>query len=170
MAKNDSEPKKHRRGGGFGKYAYGYIMRPIRLTIMLVILRGVGLIIAIALGFFLLSGGINQVKTGQTLVEYALDSGQWLSDLFNHSAEGNGPLKITEDGIYFQDATPPEEGLLDGQEGLIDGGENNQFEEWKSNWTGNSPLKEEEGGEEGGETETDNDQETGQTNEESGGA
>lgn len=135
MAKDEKEQKKHRRGG-FGTFAYGYIMRPIRMTIFLVIMRVIGIIIAVALAFFLLSGGINQVKTGQTLVEYALDIGENISHFFESLLHGTSPFKFTNDGVYFKDADVPEDGLFDGQEGAIDDGKDSKLDEWKDNWTG----------------------------------
>lgn len=138
MAKKDDQPKKNRMGG-FGRYAYGYVMRPIRVTIMLFILRGIGIIIAIALAFFLLSGGINQVKTGETLVEYALDCGERISDFFASLLDGTSPFKFTKDGVYFKDAEVPEEGALDQVDpnaSYFDENGDNKVGEWWDKATG----------------------------------
>lgn len=133
MAKDEKEQKKHRRGG-FGTFAYGYIMRPLRVTIFLIVIRILGIIIALSLAFFLLSGGINQVKTGKTLVEIALDIGENISHFFGSLLNGTSPFKFTDDGVYFKDADVPESGLFDGQDGVIDGGKDNKLDEWKDNW------------------------------------
>lgn len=130
-SKQKEEKPKRRRMGGFGRYAYGYVMRPIRLTIILFILRGIGILICLIAVLFLLSGGINQVKTGESLAEYALDIGEDISEFFMSLADGTGPFKFTEDGIYFKDAEVPENGALDGNENLID--DDSKLEEWKEN-------------------------------------
>lgn len=79
-------------------------------------LRGVrkilGTIIVVLLIFFLLSGAINQVKTGETFAEYAMDIGQSLAGVFKAFPEGNGFLKW-EDGIYFKNADVPDHSAVD---------------------------------------------------------
>jgi hypothetical protein len=132
MAQEEKSQKKVRRGGRFGRYAYGYVVNPIRRSIMFGILKIFGILVAAGLAFFLLSGGINQVRTGETLVEYALDIGHNISEFLNSLTDGTSPFKFTDDGVYFKDADVPENGALDGKEDLIDG--DDKLGQWKEDW------------------------------------
>lgn len=130
----EKESKKVRRGNRFGRYAYNYMMFPIRRAIIVGIFRIIGLIILLALVLFLLSGGINQVLTGQTLIEYSLDIGEDVSDFLHSLTDGTSPFKFTKYGIYFKDADVPEKGALDGNEGLIDGGQDDKIGDFIDNY------------------------------------
>ena len=132
MAKEEREPRKVRRGSGFGRYTWSLIFLPIKRAFVFGVLRIIGLIILSSLTMFLLSGGINQVKTGQTLVEYALDIGHNISGFLNSLLDGTSPFKFTDDGVYFKDADVPEEGALDEHKDIID--DDSKFEEWKGEW------------------------------------
>ena len=94
MAKEEREPRKVRRGSGFGRYTWSLIFLPIKRAFVFGVLRIIGLIILASLTMFLLSGGINQVKTGQTLVEYALDIGHNISGFLNSLLDGTSPFKL----------------------------------------------------------------------------
>lgn len=67
-------------------------------------------ILAIAI-FLLLSGAINQVKTGQNIVQYITHLGREIS--YRIIPGEDSKLKVTEDGIYLKDAEVPQEGLFD---------------------------------------------------------
>lgn len=127
--KEEKPQKKVRRGGGFGRYAYGYVINPIKRKILFTIMKVFGLSISLALVFFLLSGGINQVKTGETLVEYSLDVGENISNFFKSLTKGTSPFKFTSDGVYFKDAEVPTNGVFDGKEGLIN--DDSKLSDWK---------------------------------------
>ena len=71
-----------------------------------------GTLIVVLVVFFLLSGAINQVKTGETLAEYATDIGKSLGDMFSKLPNGAGPFKW-DDGIYFKNANVPNESAID---------------------------------------------------------
>lgn len=73
-----------------------------------------GTLLVVVIVFFLLSGVINQVKTGQTLVDYSLQTGKKIGVFFESLFTSESPFKITEDGIYFKDANVPNESAIDG--------------------------------------------------------
>ena len=129
MKKQEKEEKKVRRGRyGFGSYAYNYFMFPIRRAVFFFIFKIIGLAIAFALAFLLLSGVVNQVKTGQTLVNYALEVGTEISEFFGSLLNNTSPFKFTKDGIYFKDAEVPDEGLFEDKT-------KDRVKEWKNKWS-----------------------------------
>lgn len=111
------EKRNRPRRMGMGRWMYNRMMMPIRLGIFLTIMRLIGLLVAGFVLFFLLSGGINQVKTGQSLVNYTLMWGHRVSGMIDDLVHGtNETFIITEDGIYFRDSVGdvPENSALDG--------------------------------------------------------
>lgn len=109
MADNKEVKKKNGYANmymmSYRRRAFYSIMRTIRVVL------GTGLVVLII--YFLLSGVINQVKTGETLVDYALGIGQDIGDFLESMFTDESPLKVTEDGIYFKDADVPDESALE---------------------------------------------------------
>lgn len=103
-SKNKEADKKPGATSRYFQNKKGKLLRNLRKII--------GTIFACFLIYLLLSGTINQVKTGQNLLNYSLDIGKKIAYMLNKIHEGDGPLKITEDGVYFNDANPPSEGAL----------------------------------------------------------
>lgn len=103
----DKDPKKKNQNLFFMSYkrrmAYGFF-RSVRKII--------GLGLACLFIFFLLSGAINQVKTGETIIDYAIDIGHNIGNFFESLFTKDSPLKVTEDGVYFKDANVPENSAL----------------------------------------------------------
>lgn len=64
------------------------------------------------IGYFLLSGIINQRKTGESLANYATKIGKNISKILYSIKEGNGPIKIDKNGVYFKDAIIPKDGAV----------------------------------------------------------
>lgn len=81
------------------------------------IFRGIrnvlGIILCILLLWFLLSGSINQVKTGESLAQYATRWGKYISIELESIRDGNGFVKITKDGVYLKGKTPPNKSAVD---------------------------------------------------------
>lgn len=103
-AKNKEEIKKPSAASRYIQRRKGRLLRSIWKLI--------GSLVALFIIYLLLSGVINQVKTGENLLNYSLDIGKKISHFFNGLLEGDSPLKITKDGIYFEDVTPPAEGAF----------------------------------------------------------
>lgn len=70
--------------------------------------------LAAVLCFWLLSGGINYIKTGQNIVDWTVYHGKkfgnWLASLIDPDTT---PFKIEDGGVYFDDADVPDEGAID---------------------------------------------------------
>lgn len=115
-------PKQKQPGGSFNKY-----MHPHRHGFLVGLRKFVGSIICILIVIFLLSGGINYVKTGESLVKYALHIGKNIGETLKSIPEGGGPFKFTEDGVYFKDADVPEGSALEGLDEKV----NDKLEESK---------------------------------------
>lgn len=102
-------PKQKQPGGSFNKY-----MHPHRHSFLVGLRKFIGTGICILITLFLLSGGINYVKTGESLLNYALHIGRNIGETLKSIPEGGGPFKFTKDGVYFKDADIPENSALEG--------------------------------------------------------
>lgn len=87
-------------------------MHPYRNKIFKTLRETIGTLLVLLIIFFLLSGAINQVKTGETFVNYSLRTGKKISVFFKNLVSKEGPLKITKDGVYFKDAEIPQDSAL----------------------------------------------------------
>lgn len=109
-----SEEKKTRRKSAYspGRMARAYMFNPLRMKAFRFIRWIIGVLICGLLIFALLSGVINQVRTGESMFNFFMNQGhaigEWVHDLFTDDSN----LKLTEDGIYFKDANPPSDGAL----------------------------------------------------------
>lgn len=65
--------------------------------------------------FLLLSGSINQVKTGQNIIDYILSIGKKIGAWLEILPTNEGPIEINENGIYLKDKAKdvPKEGLFE---------------------------------------------------------
>ena len=93
--------KKKKNNNSYSSGGFGWGFRQI-----------LGAIIAGLVVVFLLSGAINQVATGQTIAQYAVNIGKNLGIAFQELFTNNGEIRATEEGIYFKNANPPEESAL----------------------------------------------------------
>lgn len=112
MAKEEQEKKK---SGSMNKFIHPYKARAGRGV------RNVlSLALAIFLVWFLISGGINQRKTGENLAQYGMNGGKEISNFFSGLFSNDSPLKVTEDGVYLNDADVPDNGAVpDPGEGTV---------------------------------------------------
>lgn len=112
MASKDKKEMKKQRASGANSLYMLSAKRRLFFQSLKCVRKILGTIVVIAIIFFLLSGVINQVKTGETLVEYVIDVGKSLGEVFSGFPEGSGPFKW-EDGIYFKNADVPDESAID---------------------------------------------------------
>lgn len=68
--------------------------------------------LAVLLGIFLLSGAINQRLTGQSYIEFTVNISRNISDGIYNMFSPNSDLKATEDGVYFKNANPPKDKII----------------------------------------------------------
>lgn len=109
MAYNANKNKEvNKKPGAFNMY-----MHPHRYKFMRGLRKFVGTLVVLGIIFLLLSGAINQVKTGESILKYILNVGQNLGTKFESLFTEDSPLKVTEDGVYFKDADVPDNGALD---------------------------------------------------------
>ena len=108
-AQKDKEPRKVRRSS-FGRRMGMYYISPIRIGIFRTIRGFIGLIICLVLGVFLLSGGVNQGKTVRNLADRVVYAGHAIGGFFSDMWNGDGPISVSSEGIYFADAEVPDEG------------------------------------------------------------
>lgn len=108
------EKQSNKNNGGKGGKSFGSFTNPGRSKFFSNFRKITGTILAVLFVLFLLSGAINQVKTGQTLVDYSLNVGKVIGGYLEGLFTGNSPLKITEDGVYFKDADIPSESAIEG--------------------------------------------------------
>jgi hypothetical protein len=105
---DEREPKRKRPGmvsmymRSFRSRAFFRVTRTLRWIF--------GILLTAALVWFLISGGINQVKTGENFVEYAEGIGQRVSVEIYNLFSGDSPLVINENGVYRRGVTPPKNG------------------------------------------------------------
>lgn len=131
MAKEEKRQKPKRMG--MGRWMFNRATMPIRLGVFLIIVRGICFLLLGFIIFFLLSGGINQVKTGQSMANYFLMWGHRAADFMDSLAHGtNDTFVVTEDGIYFKDSVGdvPEDSALDS----IDDDIPDEIGEWNENF------------------------------------
>lgn len=114
MATKDKKEQMKKMNSGGRSSSGGGIRGGSILGILKKLRNVIGTIIAIFGVLFLLSGGINQVRTGETLAQYAMDIGKSIGDVLKKLPNGNGPVKVNENGIYFNNADVPEESAIDG--------------------------------------------------------
>ena len=57
--------------------------------------------------YFLLSGIVNQAKTGESLANWATRGGKRISEVLYSIKEGNGPVKLNKNGVYLKNANVP---------------------------------------------------------------
>lgn len=120
---NEKDQRVRRGGSHFGDMIIRRaFLFPIQRTVMLMILRGIGLILTLLIVWFLLSGQVNQVEMVKSLGLVIQDVGRGVSKTFEQIANGewDGPIKFTEDGVYLKDAEVPDgppQGLQEAPEG-----------------------------------------------------
>lgn len=107
------EREKKRKSRSMMSFYFASQMRRTFYGFMRGVRSVLGIIVIVILIYLLLSGAINQVKTGETMVNYFLHIGQNLGETLESLFTSDSPFKITEDGIYFQDAEIPDNGALD---------------------------------------------------------
>lgn len=117
--KGKEEKRRVRRGGGLLQYGTAYVVNPIRRSLVRGVLKLFGLLVGLGLLLLLLSGVINQAKTGETLVQYTMNVGYRVSEFIDSIMQGGGPLKF-DGGIYFKDANPPDDGVLPEPSNAVD--------------------------------------------------
>lgn len=110
MAEEKEPKRKNRR---YNSMMNSYIFHPIRHKIFRFLRWAIGIIICGGLVFLLLSGAINQVKTGENMLSYVMNIGHCIGDGLESLFTDDSPLKANEDGVYFKDASVPDKGALD---------------------------------------------------------
>lgn len=106
----EKEPKRKNRR--YNSMMNSYIFHPIRYKIFRFLRWAIGIIICGGLVFLLLSGAINQVKTGENMLSYFMNIGHHIGDGLESLFTDDSPLKANEDGVYFKDASVPDKGAL----------------------------------------------------------
>lgn len=106
---NKKDKNLNKRPSAFNMYMHPYRHRFLRW-----LRRFVGTLLALFLVFMALSGAINQVKTGESIIDHTLGVSKKIGNFLESLFKNDSPLKITEDGIYFKDADVPDESALDG--------------------------------------------------------
>lgn len=61
----------------------------------------------ILLTLYILAGGINQLATGQDIASWTIGLGQQVGVVCEQLFNNQGPVQITDSGIYLDGATPP---------------------------------------------------------------
>ena len=67
------------------------------------------LVIVFCLIWFITSGVINQRETGQKFVDWSLDKAKKIGTLLKDIITGDGPVKLTKDGVYRKDVDIPKD-------------------------------------------------------------
>lgn len=114
MVENKEPKPKRSRGYGPIQYASTQIRSGFVMGVYSIVRWVFGLFIIGLIIFFLLSGVINQRKTGESVIQYALGTGERIGDFFYSLTNKSSPLKLTEEGVYFKEADPganPLEGI-----------------------------------------------------------
>lgn len=101
MMNGNNEKKKQNRTSFFKNYRL-MKQRKMQYSIMKHVGEFFGIVLAILFVLFLMSGIINQRRTGETLVNYALDIGKRVSVVLHSIYEGDGPVDVNEDGVYLK--------------------------------------------------------------------
>lgn len=108
------EEKEKKRSRGYADMMFVSYKRRMFYGFMRTVRNILGIALVCLFGWFLISGGINQAKTGQNLVDYALVTGQKVGNFFKSLFTNDSPLKVNEDGIYLKDANVPKDAALPG--------------------------------------------------------